>query len=58
MSFEKALECFDDNKKQLRVPTRDPVLWNLSVGLANLTLALQDLSSRLSGIEQALQRLK
>jgi len=41
MTFEKASKCFRENSRLLEGGDRDPIMWNLSVGLYNLTEALR-----------------
>ena len=41
MSYTEAKHCFAETSEILQSPNRDPVAWNLAVGLENLTQAIQ-----------------
>ncbi len=41
MSYLKAKQCFDKNAELIKDPNSGPLMWNLSVGLANLTKAVE-----------------
>lgn len=57
MSYIRAEDYFNDNRQHLS-PDTNPALWNLSLGLAELTRALQtDLGQMRALLEQITQLL-
>jgi hypothetical protein len=59
MTYVKAKECFEENKRLIS-PRKDPVAYNLSVGLDNLTNAMEadmaTIKTLLMQIAQSLNR--
>jgi hypothetical protein len=62
VSYYAAKQAFQENQSLLGTPQRDPLAWNLSVGLIRLADALerdhQETLGLLQAIAQDLQRRK
>jgi len=41
MSYEKAKQCFRENVRLIASPQKDPIMWNLCTGLAQLVEELE-----------------
>lgn len=63
MTYYQAKQCFDENSQLLQQnPMDQPYIWNLSVGLSNLTQALESGQNQIVALLQQilveLQRLR